>query len=131
MKRYYICDVIGDGTWENPYRPAIADDAIGYVGDIKSDPQTGAPLLPWCLVLVAAPDHTKLSKPGRDALPDFPLDGKTNAINASAKAQMNSVFARRNITLDVNAKDGYRDVINGLGKIINPNFDSNNFDIAE
>ena len=131
MKRYYICDVIGDGSWENPYRPSIADDGIGYVGDIKSDPQTGAPLLPWCLVLVAAPDHTKLGKPGRDALPDFPLDGKVSAINASAKGVMNAAFNRRGITLDLNSKDGYRDVIEAIGKQINANFSSNNFDVSE
>ncbi|MBK5203859.1 MAG: hypothetical protein JJD98_00170 [Polaromonas sp.] len=133
MKQYYLCDIIGDGSEENAYRPAVSDHSVSWVGSIPSDPVTGHPISTWALVLVATNNHAKLrNKPGIDALPDFPMDGKVSAINTATKNAMNLVLERRSIPTGLfgNA-DGYRDVIRGIGRQIDPAFDENNFDVAE
>lgn len=132
MKRYYICDIIGDGTEENSFRPSVADEGVSWVGPIPSDPVTGRPLSTWALVLVAAPEHGKLcNKPGIDPLPDFPLDGKVSAINTATKNAVDAMLARRGIAASFGSADGYRDAVRAVGRENDPAFDENNFDIAE
>ena len=52
----FECDIIGSGTYKDPYRPAIADvkDALGAVGfnysaDIPTD-EKGMPINKTCIV---------------------------------------------------------------------------------
>ncbi len=137
-KRYYICDIIGDGTdsmptpTTGPYRPSIADLGVSWVGSIPSDPETGSPLHSWTLVLVNTDNHTRvLSAKGVDALPDFPLDGKINAINnVTRNAMLGKLGARGIDTSFIGNADGYREVIRGIGKKLDVAFDENNFDVA-
>lgn len=60
MKRYYLSPIIGSGSEADPYRPKVADFGVSWAGVIPSDPVTGQPLRPWCLVQVEAPDHAAL-----------------------------------------------------------------------
>ncbi|SOD42355.1 hypothetical protein [Nitrosovibrio sp. Nv4] len=137
-KKYYICDIIGDGQdvpptpTTGPFRPVIADLGVSWVGSIPSDPVTGHPLHTWTLVLVNTDNHAKvIDAKGVDALPDFPLDGKVNAINNVTKSRMNEALVRRGINTDfVSGSDGYRDVIRGIGQKLEAAFDENNFDVA-
>lgn len=132
-KRYYICDIIGDGTEDNPYRPAVADLGVAWVGDIPTGPD-GHPTSTWALVMVATQNHGPVrARQGVDALPEFPLDGKVSAINAATKTAMENALSRRNLPANtiVDGKDGYRDVIRAIGRANAPGFDENNFDVAE
>lgn len=125
-KRYYLCDVIGDGTEFNPFRPAIADEGVNWVGEVSSD-NTKA------LVLVNVSNHSALlSDPQFDSMPDFPLDAKVNSLQSQAKnAMLNAMSKRGFATGLISSADGYRDVIRGIGRELNPNFDENNFDVSE
>lgn len=137
-KQYYLCDIIGDGTDSIPtkttgsFRPSIADLGVSWVGSIPSDPVTGRPLYPWTLVLVDTDNHARvIAVPGVDALPDFPLDGKLNAVNNTTRTKMDAALSRRGINpAFVSSSDGYRDVIRGIGKTLDASFDENKFDVA-
>lgn len=132
MKRYYISKIIGTGSMQDPYRPAVADEGVSWVGDIPSDPD-GRPLYDTCLVLVNSKVHSKLrTHPDIDALPDFPLDGKVSAIQQQTKTGMITALKKRGFdTAGLENKDGYRDVLQSIGKQRSPHFDLDNFDVEE
>lgn len=137
-KRLYLCDIVGTGDEFDPYRPAVADLGVSWVGSIPTHPaghpQHGHPVHTWALVLVAAKDHAALRKlTGVDPLPDFPLDGKVSAINAATKGQMKAALVRRGLNADslVDAKDGFREVVRGIGQALDPVFDENKFDVTD
>ncbi len=131
-KRYYICDVIGDGTDGNEYRPSVADiQGVNWVGSIPGDAQ-GRPLFPWALVLVATNNHAQLRDvAGIDPLPDFPLDGRMNAVNNAAGNAMSAALSRRGVSVSWGGTDGYRDVVRAIGRRLDAAFDENKFDVAE
>lgn len=133
MKRYYVCDIIGTGDPEDAFRPAVADLGLSYVAEIKSDPVTGVPVLPWALVRVATNNHAPLiNTPGVDALPDYPLDGKVSSIHTATKNAMLARLQSRGIdTSFVGAADGFRDVVRGLGLMLNATFSEDSFDVSE
>ena len=136
-KRYYLSNIIGDGTDSDPtpttgpFRVAIADLGVSFVAQIPTDPVTGRPTKTWALALVNTDNHARLiNTPGVDALPDFPLDGKVSAVNNITKTKMLASMTRRGIDKGfVDGTDGYRDVIRGIGKQVDQSFDENNFDV--
>ena len=134
MKRYYLSPIIGDGqSPETSYRPKLADiPGISYVSEMKTD-SIGKPMLNWALCLVSGNKHGLLiSDPSIKALPDVSLDVKMNAINNVTRARFISDTASFGIdTAFINSADGYRDSIRGLGMLLNPVFNENNFDISE
>lgn len=133
-KRYYICDVIGDGSDADPYRASVADSGAAVAAVMPdNDPQTGRPLVSWCLAIVSATNHAPILADARnDRMPDFPLDGKVNAINAAAKGLMRAALIRRGLDADalIDGKDGFREVVRGIGRALSPVFDENAFDVA-
>lgn len=132
MKRYYLSNIVGTGDDMDPYRPKVADHGVSWVGVIPSDPVTGKPVSTWALVLVEAINHAALLADGAiDALPVFPLDGKVSAIQTATKNAMVSDLQARGIdTAFIGNADGYRDVIRGIGRTLEPAFDENHFDVA-
>lgn len=140
MKRYYVCKVIGDGSYESPYRAAIADVvdpsthllAFTIAATIKSNPD-GTPALPWCLVIAAGKNHALVnSNADIDPLPDYPLDVKLSAMNTATKlAAFNKMAARGINTNALSNADGYRDLIRGLGQQHEASFSEDNFDAPE
>ena len=60
MFKYYICPIIGDGSFEFPYRPKVADySGVNWAGIIPSK-SDGIPKFGWCLVLVSSSDFTNI-----------------------------------------------------------------------
>ena len=139
MRRYYIADILGDGTEENPYRTAVSgipdtNVAAEITTHPLGHPQQGHPVFTSCLAFVAAKDHAEIrALPGVDPLPDFPLDGKVSAINAATKGLMKAALTRRGLDADsiVDAKDGYREVIRGIGQHFNPQFSEDRFHVVD
>lgn len=131
-KRYYLCDVIGDGTEDNPFRPAVADYGVNWSGSIPTG-EDGRPTTTWALVIVGAKDHAQLRKDARlDALPDFPLDGKVSAVNTASRNALTAAMSKRGVpTSGLQLADGYRDAIRQIGKSLDPAFDENKFDVAD
>ena len=131
-KRYYLADIIGTGDETDPYRPAVADHGVAWVGVIESDPLTGAPLYANTVVMVETENHAKLRADSRiDPLPDFALDGKITAINTAARNGMLKALTRRGfVTSAINNADGYREALQQIGRQRSPVFDINNFDVS-
>lgn len=131
-KRYYLCDIIGDGSEYNPYRPAVADHGVAWVGVIESNPETGAPIHSDTIVLVETDNHAKLRADNRiDALPGFVLDGKMTAINSTARTAMNAALSRRKFsTSSINNADGYREALQQIGRQRSPQFNIDAFDVS-
>lgn len=129
-KRYYLSDLIGAGDHLDPIRPAVADLGVNWVGAIESGPD-GRPLYADCIVMVNTPNHAVLrSDPRIDSLPDFPLDGKLSSINAPTKSAMDAALTRRGFNLTgINSSDGYRDVLQKIGKQRSAAFDIDKFDV--
>lgn len=131
-KRYYLAEIIGDGSESNPYRPAVAEYNVAWVGAIDSDPDTGKPLHSNTIVLVETDNHARLRADSRiDPLPDFALDGKMTAINTAARKGMLTALTKRGFsTAATNNADGYRDALQQIGRQRSAVFDINNFDVS-
>lgn len=61
MRRFYTCPIIGSGTEENPYRPAIADDGIEWAAEIPTD-RNGKPIAARCVVMADEKDDAVVMK---------------------------------------------------------------------
>lgn len=131
-KRYYLCDIIGTGSDMDPYRPVVADYGVAWVGVIESNPETGAPIHADTLVLVETDNHAKLRADSRiDALSDFVLDGKMNAINSAARTAMSAALSRRKFSASsINNADGYREALQQIGRQRSPQFNIDAFDVG-
>lgn len=132
-KRYYISKIVGTGSEVDPFRPKVADYGVSWAGSIESNPITGKPVYPDCMVIVATVNHGVLmADPVIDAMPDFPLDGKLSAINTGTKtAMLNALTARGFDVTGLGNTDGYRDVLQKIGLQRSPAFNIDNFDVAE
>lgn len=129
-KRYYVCNIIGVGSDEDPFRPAVADFGVSWVASILSG-DDGHPVYADCLALVETADHTKLRNAvGVTPMPDFPLDGKLSAIqNGTKNAMMSALGTRGFDTTALGNADGYRDVLQSVGRQRDPAFDVDKFNI--
>lgn len=133
-KRYYLCDLIGDGSINNPYRPAVANLGVNYVAEFPpQDPQTGQYLGATCLVLVSTNDHARVKQLNTvDELPDVSLDVEWNAVDRSRRNQAEAALARRGLQRpSVSPGNGTRVFIRGIGRMLNPNFNEDNFDVSD
>lgn len=130
MKRYYICPIVVevDPEMGTMYIPKIAKYGVTASYEIRT--VNGIPTTNWALCIVDAQNHGKLISDSEiDPMPDFPMDGKVSAIQTNVRnAMINRLQARGIDTSFIGNADGYRDVIRGIGRVINPNFDENNFD---
>lgn len=130
MKRYYVSPIIGTGDIDDPYRPKVADHGVAWSGVIPTD-AAGKPTSAWCLVIVSAQNHSAiLSDKDIAALPDFPLDGKVSSIHTATKNTMKANLGKRGIVTGfIDGTDGYREVVRGVGRLLQADFDENAFDV--
>lgn len=132
--RYAICRILGDGQPPDGYYAAIRDVLIPGAG-IQAYHYTqqigfgagGELLHPW--VMVAAnlvPGATWRLLEGNadvDLLPDYPLDAPASAIHLPTRDAMTAAMQARGIdTAFIGAADGFRDVLNYLGRMHEPLF---------
>jgi hypothetical protein len=130
MKRYYVCDIIGDGSQENAYRPSVALESVNWAAVMPAnDPVTGAPVKPWSLVVVGAKNHAPLgAKPGIDPLPALELDA---VLPELSRASLRGRLQARGIRQDIADRNAMREVVRGLGREIEPAFDESTFDVLD
>ena len=125
MVRYYLCDVIGDGSEDNPYRPAVAD-ATPEEGESHSyvvNEKTGQ-----CLAAVDRVNHAAFSLiEGVDAVPDAAMDTKVGAVNRTVRRNFEGRVTSRGLTKDWRNQDAIRTAIRSIGRQIDPNFHEDNF----
>lgn len=131
MKRYYVSKIIGTGAFGDAYRTKISDYGVNHSEEVPTD-ANGVPTSTWSLVIVNTVNHGPLlADPDLDVLPDFPMDAKMAAMHANTRSGMEQKLQARGInTTFLATVDGYRDVIRGLGRKLNPDFSENNFDVS-
>lgn len=138
MKRYCVCPVIGSGTAADSYRAAVAD-VCPTTAKIKSHPVTGLPVFGFAFCVFATDNlPSVLAVTNTYVLPDYPLDGQMSGMEAEARTGLvQSAGAYdldgQGLHLDLAHEDadGYRDVINRIGKTWDAAFDANTFDVRE
>ena len=134
-RRFYLSQIIGDGSDDNPYRPAVARPNVNYSAVYPpQDPETGAYTRPFCLVVVEAVNHATLIADGRnDVLPDFPPDGKVSALAQARRTALQAALTARGLTAhvgNIDGYDGYRHVLNRIGQYLQAGFDLDAIDVS-
>jgi hypothetical protein len=140
MKKYYLSKIYQEiDPPLNPWKHRLQDyPGVEYKGgSIKVDPATGAATEKAMLVLVGAVDHKPFQgDPDLIPMPDFPADGKVAGMHTPTKLSTKGrIVALGHRPEDVdsvwNNADGYRDVLNHYGRLNNPAFDVNDFDLTD
>lgn len=142
MKRYYLSKI------KRVFDPVFGDfvtrhrvqeyPGVQYEGgEIAVDPQTGLATQPALLVLIAAKDQSKfVADPELAEMPMVPVDVKVNAVSSAARGKAQNGAAAIGWTLQQatavwNAADDFRDVVNHYGRLNNPAFDADKFDVTD
>lgn len=127
MKRYCVCDRIGTGTHEDPYRPAVAD----HPGVSKATEMAiGSATKVICLM--SGPDLTgPLADSRVDAFQDISLDSPLSLLTAQQFNALVNKLEARGFTVTVSrATHTFRDLLTEVGVQCNPSFDTNRFDVS-
>lgn len=138
-KRLYICKIVTDFTGTG-FQSAISDvvdpqtgmQAFTHVSVIGQNAD-GTLKHSWCLTIAAGQNHalTK-NNPDIDPLPEFPLDTRMAAMHLPTRNAMAAKMQARGIdTVFINIADGFRDVVNHVGRLHSAGFDADNFDVYE
>ena len=137
MKRYYLAEIeqyeFEPGAMAYRCRASAYNDLIFEGGEILTDPSTGIPVNKFALVLVKTRDHARIiNDPLMHPLPQVDLDVKVSSIHTATKNAMVAKLKKLGVdTAYIQTTDGYREVIRGLGRTNNPDFDENKFDVNE
>ena len=137
-KQYYVSELVfgNDRGWYPRILDVLGEAQISVVNP-PADPVTGAPTGTWCLCVVGGIDHRALrAAAGVTPLPDFPLDGKVNGINAAVKNATKAKLKAHGLPATLvedwfERGDGYRDAIRGIGRELEPDFSEANFDCQD
>jgi hypothetical protein len=116
---YYISPVIGTGTRDDPYRPAIAAVATAWAALIPTL-TVGTPAQTWSLVQATVPANAILP-PSVIALPDVSLSMPLRLLSADQQLAIQKALQVANVTVSASATVG--DVIVALGRTLVPSFD--------
>lgn len=127
-KRYFLSPIIGTGTDADPIRPKVADYGVGWVGLIPSNPN-GSAKFSWAFVIASATDFSALlADNALYALPDRLLnDGLTKQERSQISNKLNSMGVDASF---MTAATTFLDVIRGVAKQLDVNFDETQFRIA-
>jgi hypothetical protein len=130
-KRWYIAPVIGTGAEEDAYRPKVPE-GINWVAVIPSNPD-GTPRFNWCLVKVAATDHSALLNDAEiDAMPNIALDDPISTLSAAMRnAIQNRLEARGIDTSGITLQTTFRQIVRRIGRHLDTDFGENALDIAD
>lgn len=125
VKRYYLSNVVGTGTLDDPFRLAIEDNlgAAAYVAVISPDNK-------WGLAYVASADHTRfLNDTRNDGFPAVSLDTLMASVGVGAKNTLQSALTKRGIAIGSLAGfNSVRDCLRAIGRKAEPSFNENAFD---
>lgn len=133
MKRYYISPVIGDGSFENPYRAEMEDTVAANQGSmsvvIKNNPD-GTPAFPFALCIVSSGNHVPFeSIAGTDRFPDITLDSTLSVLTPGQRSVVLNFLSNRGVdTSGLGPTSTFGEVIERIGGHIDGNFRAINFD---
>lgn len=136
-KRYYLSDIIGDGSEENPYRAALdTHTGVKFSTSIptEDDPQSpnySKPKFGACFAIVETNNHGPLRADSRlEAMPDEPLSKTMASIPETAKTAMLLSLSRKGFSTGINVSSTYKATLQDIGMQRDPVFDIDNFDVG-
>jgi hypothetical protein len=142
MKRYYLSKIkqvtdpiLGELAWKHRLQEYAGVDFT--VATIQTNAATGTPVHPFVLALVGGIDHKQFKDdPELIAMPAVAHDTKVSAIHTATKLackQRIRQLGHSQAEVDEvwNNADGLRDVLLHYGRLNDPAFDVNDFDIDE
>lgn len=91
--------------------------------------QDGTLAMPWGFCVIEVANHLPLLADSELAvLPEFPLDGRVSALTPGAVNVLKSGMGRFSIATSlVDNATGWREVVRGLGRLLDPDFNENDF----
>jgi hypothetical protein len=137
MRRYAVSGIIGAGTDEDWYRPALADHGINWAIAIAADQATN-PNKRWVLAVVAGTE-AQLATVDADArcalLPFGPAD-LDNTWMSIGTAQVRNQLANRiqQVTGVIVQRDDQRtlrEIVTTVGLTVDPNFTPETLNVAD
>ncbi len=143
MIRWVISPVYGTGDVGDEYHAAVSSvagvNSASLIPTFSSGPSIGQPKFRYALSLVAAANMITVSTvPATYVFPDYPLDGRMDGMEADARLGLSQSphaydFDGNGMHLDTSHSDSdsYRDVINKIGRQIDPAFDSSHVGVPE
>lgn len=142
MKRYGICPITGNGTFQDPYRATVQDlNATIQINSTALIPskQDGSPKYGFAFFLCSTP-----SLPAVQLLlntlvfPDHALDSRMDAMQAQTRANLVADIESYDLdgeglhlVADHDDADSYRDLLIAIGQQFDAAFNINAFDVAE
>lgn len=131
-RRFVLAPVVGAGTITDPYRAKTQDYGVRGSAVIPSDPATGAPLFPWCLVVVAGNDLTGvLGDSAIEALPDLTLDSKLSTLTTAQRNRLLTALSNRGVsTSGLTTQSTLRDVLRRVGTHLTPGYREDAHDVG-
>ena len=143
MIRWVICPIWGTGEDGDEYRAAVSSvsntNSSALIPTFSSGPRIGEPKFRFCLALVASPNMIAVGAVQATYIfPDYPLDGRMDGMEADARLGLSQSPAAYDLdgagmhldTTHVDA-DAYRDVIDRIGRQIDPAFSSSRMGVPE
>lgn len=133
-KRWYLAPVTGTGTLADPYRAKLPV-GTNHSAVIATDPKTGVPVLPWCLVKVARGSGAFGDLDGDgdlDPLPVIALDAKVSDLAPSVRTRFAAGLEKRGIdTSDVRGATTIRQIVRRVGRMLDADFHEDATDASE
>lgn len=129
MRRYYLCRVVGAGTFADRFRSKALDLIAGNKRqDTSSRFRSPVTAGDWCISAVDTEDHARLlADPDVKALPDLALD---DPLGAAPAAQATLAAHLRAVGIDaagLRGNEPYRLALRRAGRAIDPVFDEDAF----
>lgn len=141
MKRYYLSKIkrVNEPGMGLVWKHRLQEyDNIQYLGgEIATDPVTGIPTQKALFVLVASRHHGQfVSDQELAEMPLVNLDMKASAIGTDAKNKARNGaealgFSKPETDEIWNGADDFRAVVNAYGRLNNPQFNADDFDLTD
>lgn len=143
MKRYVISPVIGGGLEEeNAYRAKVSEVSLTECNaSIPVGPPAGAPLYRFALCIISTANYSGVQAVSNlKVLPDYPLDGRLDGMEAETRAAMVQDaqaydWDGNGLHLSLAAANqdsaSYRQFLQALGSQLDPGFQISTFDVRE
>lgn len=112
MKRYFIADIIGDGSDTDEYRAAVAVYPVNWAAEVPWNDAENRPLNNWTVAEVNGGDMSGFEGDSRiDPLPVCELDSSVSEINALQLEAMRAALQRRGIGVSLDAAENFGSII--------------------
>lgn len=112
MKRYFIADIIGDGSDTDEYRAAVAVYPVNWSAEVPWNDAENRPTNVWTVAEVSGGDMSGFTgDPRIDPLPICELSTPVGQIDDAQMASMRASLQRRGIGVSLDAAETFGAII--------------------